>query len=175
MAELEELLLQHFASVADRDKGAAFIDQHPLYFEELFRLACSPEAKRQHIVAAWIFEKYTLPRLAILCPVLGAFIDGVAQQTHESKRRPMIKLLYHFTQKKEYRAKLSTATIDTIVELCFDYMLSAKKVAAIAFAMKTLHFFRAHRDWINEELTAYIETRLPNATNGFKSVVRQIS
>lgn len=175
MADLEEVLLQHFASVADRDKGATYIENNPHYFNALLRLASSPSAKRQHIVAAWILEKYTLPRLAILHPVLESFIQGVSQQTHESKRRPMIKLLYHYTRKKQYREKLSTTTIDSIVELCFDYMLSAEKVAAVAFAMKTLHYFRTHRDWINEELTAYIENRLPNASNGFKSVVRQIS
>ena len=28
--------------------------------------------------------------------------------------------------------------------------------------MKTLHFFRQHEDWIEEELQAYIAQRLPN-------------
>lgn len=175
MEGLEKRLLQHFGSAADRDKGAAFINKNPRFFNELLALACNTQADRQHIVAAWIFEKYTLPRLAILHSVLAEFINGVSVQTHESKRRPMIKLLYHYTRKKEYREKLSSTHIDAIVQLCFDYMLSAKKVAAIAFAMKTLHFFRSHRKWIDEELNAYIEIQLPNASNGFKSVVRQIS
>ena len=54
-------------------------------------------------------------------------------------------------------------------------MLEAEKAAALAFSMKTLHFFRNHKDWIEGELLAYIEQRLPNSSPGFQSVVRQIS
>ena len=41
--------------------------------------------------------------------------------------------------------------------------------------MKTLDLFRHHEDWIEGELKAYIEQRLPNSSAGFRSVVRQIS
>lgn len=54
-------------------------------------------------------------------------------------------------------------------------MLEAEKAAALAFSMKTLHFFRNHEDWIEGELLAYIEQRLPNSSPGFQSVVHQIS
>ena len=66
MNDLEELLIQFFASVADREKGAAFIEQHPERFEELFSLACSPKEERVHIVAAWVLEKYSLHQLEVL-------------------------------------------------------------------------------------------------------------
>ena len=175
MSALEDLLLQFYASVADREKGAAYIANNPAYFRELFTLACSPEEKRTHIVAAWILEKYTIDKLALLSPIFSNFLTGVAQQKHESKRRPMIKLLFHYCKDKNRREQINTDQRDQIVILCFDYMLEAKKAAALAFSMKTLHFFRQHHDWIEEELQAYIEQRLPNSSAGFRSVVRQIS
>lgn len=175
MSPLEDLLLQFYASVADRDKGAAFINKNPKYFQELFSLACSPDQKRTHIVAAWILEKYTLEKLQLLTPIFSSFLTGVAQQKHESKRRPMIKLLYHYCKDKKRRKLIDKAQRDQIVTLCFDYMLEAKKAASLAFSMKTLHFFRQHQDWIEAELQAYIEQRLPNSSDGFRSVVRQIS
>ena len=175
MSALEDLLLQFYASVADREKGAAYIANNPAYFQELFSLACSPEEKRTHIVAAWILEKYTIDKLALLSPIFSNFLTGVAQQKHESKRRPMIKLLFHYCKDKNRREQINTDQRDQIVSLCFDYMLEAKKAAALAFSMKTLHFFRQHHDWIEEELQAYIEQRLPNSSAGFRSVVRQIS
>ena len=175
MSPLEDLLLQFYASVADREKGAAFIDQNPVYFQELFTLACSAEQKRTHIVAAWVLEKYSLEKLHLLRPLFSSFISGVAQQKHESKRRPMIKLLYHYCRDKKRRESIDKKQRDQIVALCFDYMLEAEKAAALAFSMKTLHFFRDHEDWIEGELKAYIEQRLPNSSPGFRSVVRQIS
>ena len=175
MHPLEELLLQFYASVADREKGAAYIEEHPDYFQELFTLACSAEQKRTHIVAAWVLEKYLLTQLSLLTPILSKFILGVAQQKHESKRRPMIKLLFHYCKEKKRREKISKKQKDHIVTLCFDYMLESKKAAALAFSMKTLHLFRHHEDWIETELKAYIEQRLPNSSAGFRSVVRQIS
>ena len=54
-------------------------------------------------------------------------------------------------------------------------MIDAKKIAAIAFAMKTLHFFRKHENWIEEELYAYIEKKHPNSSAGFKSLVNQLT
>ena len=175
MSPLEDLLLQFYASVADREKGAAFIDQNPAYFQELFALACAPDQQRKHIVAAWVLEKYTLEKLALLSPLFSEFLTGVAQQKHESKRRPMIKLLYHYCKDKKRRESIDQTQRDQIVTLCFDYMLEAEKAAALAFSMKTLHFFRDHEDWIEGELQAYIEQRLPNSSPGFRSVVRQIS
>ncbi|MGB1449793.1 MAG: hypothetical protein ACPG8F_08130 [Flavobacteriaceae bacterium] len=175
MTPLEDLLNQFFASIADREKGAAYIAQHPDRFYELFELACSSKQERTHIVAAWVLEKYTLEQLDELTPLRAQFLKGVAQQKHESKRRPMIKLLYHYCKDKKRRAELTHDERDQIVALCFDYMLEAQKAAALAFSMKTLHFFRKHQPWIEDELHAYIEQRLPNSSAGFRSVVRQIS
>lgn len=175
MDSLESMLKQFYASVADREKGAAYIRQFPEQYDHLFKLACSPEQDRVHIVAAWILEKYLLPQLDLLTDTITPFIKGVAVQEHESKRRPMVKLLFHYCRQKQRRELLTKKQKDLIVTLCFDYMISAKKVAAIAFAMKTLHFFRNHAPWINEEIKAYIDQRLPHSSNGFRSLVRQIS
>ena len=54
-------------------------------------------------------------------------------------------------------------------------MLESQKAASLAFSMKTIHFFRKHADWIDTEIEAYIEKKLPNSSPGFRSVVRQIS
>lgn len=79
MSTLEDLLLQFYASVADREKRAAYIDENPAYFQELFSLACSPEEGRAHIVATWVLEKYILEKLALLTPIFSNFLNGVAQ------------------------------------------------------------------------------------------------
>lgn len=175
MEKLESLLANTFSHVADRQRAANHIDENPELFEELFALACAIQSKKSHIMAAWVLEKYSLNRLEILLPLIDSFIHGVAIQIHESKRRPMMKLLYHFCKNKRFRERLSGQQKDAIAAACFDYLLEAKKVAAIAFAMKTLHFFRSHKAWINEELNAYIAQKLPNSSSGFQSVVRQIS
>ena len=107
--------------------------------------------------------------------MLSSFLAGVAQLKQKSKRSPMIKLLFHYCKDKKRREVINTTQRDQIVTLCFDYMLEAKKAAALAFSMKNLHFFRQHQDWIEVELQAYIEQRLPNNSPGFRAVVHQIS
>ena len=77
MSPLEDKLLQFYASVADREKGAAHIDENQAYFQKLFSLACSPKKERKHIVAAWVLEKFTLEKLALLTPMLSSFLTSL--------------------------------------------------------------------------------------------------
>lgn len=174
MTPLEDVLLQFYASVADREKGAAYIEAQPDRFQELLALACSPQKKREHIVAAWVLEKYTLDRLEILGGNLNEFLQGTLVQTHESKRRPMIKLTYHYCRNKKRRIAFSQATKDTLVEICFSYLLDAEKIASIAFALKTLDFFLDHAPWIRKEVQAYIEKESPKRGRSFQAVVRHM-
>ncbi|MDA9886825.1 hypothetical protein N9D55_05270 [Flavobacteriaceae bacterium] len=175
MSSLKTLLLTFHASIADREKGVAYIKKNPTSFDELFDLACAAEKHREHIVAAWVFEHYILQHIESLTPLLDQFLRGAIAQTHESKRRPMAKVLYHYCAHEVRRSVLSNKQINTIVSICFAYMIDAKKIAAIAFAMKTLHFFRKHENWIEEELYAYIEQKRPNSSAGFKSLVNQLT
>lgn len=175
MTSLSDLLLQFYASIADRKKGVSYIEKNPTSFQELFDLACAQSSEREHIVAAWVFEPYILQRLDDLTPLLDQFLEGVLLQKHESKRRPMAKVLFHYCKNKTRRKALTKKQIDTIVNLCFAYMIDAKKIAAIAFAMKTLHFFRNHEDWIEEEFIAYIEQKRPNCSAGFRSLINQLN
>ena len=170
-----KILINDFGSVADRDKAANYIAKNPHFFTPLFDLACDQKSERVHILAAWVLEKYTLKQLELLTPVLDQFLKGTLVKKNESKRRPMIKLLYHYCKSITRRAKLSKKRIDLIVEICFSYMLESQKAASLAFSMKTIHFFRKHADWIDTEIEAYIEKKLPNSSPGFRSVVRQIS
>ena len=172
---LKKILLENYSTAADRKEGAAFIDQYPKYFPELLKMSCVSIDKRKNILAAWILEKYSLNKLECLTPDFSFYLKGVYQQTNDSKRRPMAKLLYHYCNHKNRRKQLTQKQIDIIIEICFHYMLTSLKVAPIAFAMKTLHFFRNNKPWISEEIEAYIEKKLHNSSTGFQSVVRQIS
>lgn len=172
---LRELLLVSYSSVADRDRGAKLIHRHPEYFTSLLELACAAEDKRENILAAWILEKYAVEQPECLDSELRFFLKGALQQKNDSKRRPFAKLLYHYCKNKTRRKLLSRQQIDWIVEICFGYMLESQKAAPLAFALKTLNFFKNHHPWISEEIQAFIEKKLPNSSAGFRSVVRQIS
>lgn len=175
MSLLKNVLLTFHASIANREKGFAYIKTKPTSFDELFDLACAAEKHREHIVAAWVFEHYMLQHIYSLTPLLDQFLRGARAQTHENKRRPMAKVLYHYCTLEVRRSVLSNKQINTIVSICFAYMIDAKKIAAIAFAIKTLHFFRKHENWIEEELYTYIEKKHPNSSAGFKSLVNQLT
>ena len=172
---LKDLLLTSYPSAGDRDRGAFLIHQNPKYFTALLKLASAPEDNRENILAAWIMEKYAVDQPECLESHFTLFLEGTLQQKNDSKRRPFAKLLYHYCKSKSRRELLTHQNIDSIVEICFNYMLESQKAAPLAFAMKTLHFFKNHKAWIAEELNGYIEKKLPNSSAGFRSVVRQIS
>ncbi|MDB2702548.1 hypothetical protein N9Z01_05570 [Flavobacteriaceae bacterium] len=173
MSALKKLLLTLNASISDREKGVVFLQENPTSFDELFDLVCSVKSTREHIVAAWVFERFMLKRIDSLRPQFDKFLLGAKAQTHESKRRPLAKVLFHYCSNNRRKAALSEKQIDTVVSICFAYMIDAKKIAAIGFAMKTLHLFINHQDWIEEEFRAYIEQKLPNSSAGFRSLVNQ--
>ena len=167
--------MSSFSSAADRETGADFIRKNPNYFYPLLDLACSSDNQREHVLSAWILEKYALRDLGCLETNFTVFLEGLLKQSNDSKRRPMAKLLYHYCKNSKRRNRLTSKQIDLIVEVCFSCMLTTKKPAPLAFVMKTHHFFRNHEPWIEGELQAFIEKRLPNSSAGFQSVVRQIS
>jgi len=173
MSPLKKLLLTLNASISDREKGVAFIEANPTSFDELFDLVCAVKNTREYIVASWVFERLILKKIDSLTPRFDKFLIGAKVQTHESKRRPLAKVLFHYCDNNRRKAALSEKKIDAIVSICFAYMIDAKKIAAIGFAMKTLHLFINHQDWIEEEFRAYIEQKLPNSSAGFRSLVNQ--
>ena len=172
---LKETLLSYYASIEDRDKGVQLIKKYPYLADELVRLAFSKEQKREHIVASWVLERLiTNAKHLSLSPYFTEFLKTFQYQTHESKRRPFAKLLYHHCQVKENRDQLSAEEIDIIIACCFDTLLDAKKVAPKAHALKTIVYFKNHNDWVEDELKSYIEKELPTSTAAFKSSLRQI-
>ena len=129
----------------------------------------------KHIVASWFLERLiTNAKHLSFSPYFTEFLKTFQYQTHESKRRPFAKLLYHHCQVKEYRDQLSVEEIDIIIACCFDTLLDAKKVAPKAHALKTIVYFKNHNDWVEDELKSYIEKELPTSTAAFKSSLRQI-
>lgn len=83
--DLKEILLEYYSTAADRKEGAAFIDQYPMYFPELIKMAFVSIDKRENILAAWILEKYTLNKLECLTPDFSFYLKGVYRQTNDSK------------------------------------------------------------------------------------------
>jgi hypothetical protein len=54
--DLKEILLTHHSSIASREQGVAFINQHPEFFPSLLELTCTPQEKRENILASWILD-----------------------------------------------------------------------------------------------------------------------
>lgn len=173
--ELKDILLASYPTAADRDDGVAFMNRYPDYFPSLLKLACAPQENRENIIASWILEKYLLPKISFISLYFQTFLEGMKQQTNESKKRSLVKVLYHYCRGEGRRKHFSYQQINSIVDICFSYMITSKKVAPISFAMKTLHFFRNHQTWIEDELQAFIQKKLPNSSPGFRAAVKQIS
>ena len=105
MSPLKKLLLTLNASISSREKGVAFIEANPTSFDELFDLVCAVKNTREHIVAAWVFERLILKKIDSLTPRFDKFLIGAKAQTHESKRRPLAKVLFHYCDNNRRKPK----------------------------------------------------------------------
>jgi len=136
-AALKEALLSYYTSIEDRYKGVQLNEKYPYLADELVQLAFSKEQKREHILVSWVLEwLITNAKHLSLSMYLIEFLEIFQYQTHESKRRPFAKLLYHHCRVKEYRDLLCRKEIDIIITCCFDTLLDAIKVAPKAHASK---------------------------------------
>ena len=138
MSALEDLLLQCFGSVADREKAAAYIEAAPERFQELLDLACSPKDSRAHVVAAWVLEKYSLHRLEVLKTSSTLFSKAWPFKSTEQTSPHDVPL--PLLPKERTPCTIKQKTNRRNYASCFDYMLEAEKAAALAFAMKPCTF-----------------------------------
>lgn len=162
------------ASLSDRKKGAAFIKQHPQYFETLFQNALHNEGERFHVICSWILEMVLLDDLNKLKPKLDEFLAALPKIKNESMRRPLSKILYHFLLKKENQELLCEMQCDQIIVVCFDWIIKPAQVATFSFALKIIELLKKQRPEVRQLLQDALHNGFEDATPGMLVAIRRV-
>lgn len=129
--------------------------------------------------ACWIIEFTFKKKPEILYPHLDLFTRGIGNLKKESSIRPMAKIcelliLAHYKGEDNTKVHLSPLQRERITAACFDWLISAEKVAPKAYSMQTLALLGQEIEWILPELKAVLEQGYASGSAGYKARARRI-
>jgi len=157
-----------------RLEAAHWVISHPATLPELLNY-CLKNKDEISYRAAWVLEFVCLKRVDLLIPHLEQFFNILPKIERDQAIRPFSKMCMIFAT--HYYKKKDTAIIkalnntykNTMIEGCFDWLISDQKVAADAYAMETLYLLGTEIDWIHSELKIIIEQYINTKTAAYKA------
>ena len=130
--------------------------------------------------AAWVLEFMCKENLEAFIPYLNDFLPKISLLKLDSAIRPAAKICEYITDayfgKDEHliKQKLTQIHKETIIEACFDWMITEQKVAVKAYAMRILFLFGKSYDWIHPELKIILEKDFNQQSAAFKARAKHI-
>ena len=158
---------------------ANFLGAHPELVEPLLAILFRVDDKTS-CRAAWVMEFACGQELGIILPHLDLFFQHIHRVHLDPAVRPVAKICeylmiaYYCNESNDLRKKLTTAHKETMVEVCFDWMINDEKVATKAYAMTILHLLGKEYDWIHPELTIILERDFHTQSAAFRARARHI-
>jgi hypothetical protein len=153
-----------------RDENAQLILVNADLFPDLLELALNLDDKNHH-KACWILELVLEKQLHFVTDHLPVFCLSLSKFTNESALRSISKICLFLSR----HLTLSNLQEDQIIESCFDWLINEdRKVAAKAYAIRTLFELGKKNDWIHPELQRILSDDYHKHSVAYKAVAREI-
>jgi len=161
-----------------RDFNSNFIIENPKLLVDLMEIVLTVKDKNHH-KACWISELIFEKHIDWLSPYLDVFCDTLTSYSNESALRSISKIClfsanYHSKKLKSKENFLTDNHIELMTEACFDWLISDKKVATKAYAMRALFQFGKLQDWVYPELQVILPQQYPHQSPAFKMASKEI-
>lgn len=160
-----------------RDDNKDYILANPAEFARLVAFAFDVADKDSH-KACWILEIVAFEKLEWFMTPLDFICANLSKLKDESAIRPISKICQllveaHF-KKPGAGISLSQEQLQKIIEADFDWLIGDTKVAAKAYAMRTLFTIGKQLDWIHPELKTILNKDYPHHSAAYKAAAREI-
>lgn len=161
-----------------RDFNANFIIENLDLLPDLMGILLDANDKNHH-KACWISELIFEKNITWLSPYLDIFCQTLATYSNESALRSLSKIClfsanYHMKKLKSGEKFLTENQLELMTEACFDWLISDKKVATKAYAIRALFQFGKLQDWVYPELQMILEQQYPSGSAGFQFACKEI-
>lgn len=175
LSELQTKLKNVSGHRENRQILAGLVLNNSSFYPELIGISLDNLDKNGH-KACWILECVSYEKLDWLLPYLDVFCSKIGILEHESSIRPMAKicLLLVNSHFKDGEISLTENQLQSLTEVCFDWLLKDTKVATKCYSMRSLHFLGNHYEWIHPELKIILEKEYRNHSAAYKAVSREI-
>lgn len=144
-----KLIEESTAHRLNREFIRDYVLQNPEKLQFLIEIALNDKDKI-YIKACWSLELIFEIKLELIVPFLDDFLAKIGKYKADSAIRPISKICMFLSKSKTI--KLSENQEIKIIETCLDWLIQDKKVAAKAYAMRTLYYFSKKYFWISEHL-----------------------
>ena len=125
--------------------------------------------------ASWVFDHVLRQQPELILLVIDTFVEGLEHIQSESCIRSMAHACQttteHYFKKKNplFTAQITPSHLETIVTVCFDWLITEHKVATKVFAMTCLFYSGEKFNWIWPELKLYLEQHIGSGSPGFQN------
>lgn len=180
MTPLEQKLNYDKAYRKNRFEAAQWVLKNPKTISQLIHYIYHPLQNDQSHKAAWVLEFVVVEDLSQLFPHLDLFFNNITFPKKESTVRPLahicerLCLAYYKKQNKTLLPLFTNQHKEIMVEVCFDWMITDKKVACTARAMTALYHLGSEIDWIHAELKILLQQKIPQGSAGYKNRAKKI-
>ncbi len=153
-----------------REENAGFVLLNPHLVADLFEIGCTTSDKNHH-KAMWILEIVVQKNRALLLPHLNSFCGFLPNWDNESALRSVSKICLLLLNCKSIY--LTDLQLQQITEICFDWIISDRKVATKVYAIYTLLKLGKNNHWIYETLQPIIEKDYHLHTSAYKIAAKK--
>jgi len=125
--------------------------------------------------ATWILEFVCLADLSILVPYFDVFFKNIPNIYKDQAVRPLAKICeklmvaYYKTNNEVIIKGITEEHKNTIIECCFDWLITQQKVACQVYSMLALYFLGTQYDWIHPELKTIIKNNIHQGSAAYKA------
>lgn len=142
---------------------------------ELIALALSTNDKH-HYKACWILELVLEKDITLLENYLPQLCNVLHAYRHDGAVRSVSKICLFIVTRhiKSWDGFITKAQQQQITEACFDWLIGNAKVAAKAYAMRTLYLIGKTESWIYPELQQILQQDYHKHSAGYKAAARNV-
>ena len=154
-----------------REYNKDFVFSQPALLEDLVAIAFNVNDKNHH-KACWILELICEEKMELFIPFIEDFCSTLSKYKSDSAIRSISKICLFLSNAK--KITLTETQEEKIIETCLDWLIQEEKVAAKAYAMRTLYFFGKKQNWIYTELQTILPQDSPNHSPAYKACAKDI-
>lgn len=158
----------------NRLMAAQWVLAHPQHFKELLEIGLKNDPALSHR-ANWVLEFVCLKKLALLLPNLDYFFEHLPFVNGDASVRPLshiceILCIKYFKENDTLITPFfTTKHKETLIEVCFNWLLTPQKVACEVRAITCLYYLGTAYPWIHPELKSIIGKNISIKSAGYKS------
>ena len=163
------------ATKNSRIEFANWLLEDPARIEDLFDAEYNDV--KYTIKVFWGLDTAVELKPCILHPYLNKYLPNLKLQTHESIRRVLARINFHYLdyiQNETSNFQIDANLEQKIIDFSFELLLDKSSTAAKAFSMSSLSILSFKHEWVKEELVSYLEKNYMIGSKGFQARARHV-